>query len=255
MPAKKSTKSGRTPTDSYSVIRVESWGQFVELATAPPYLNWAFRGQADAQWSLTSTLSRYLKSYVDPGLWEEREKRIVRVFQRKAHHFLSHLPDKDDHFRWLALMQHHGAPTRLLDFTWSAYVAAFFAMERSKAESAVWALNPAETRFVTEHFDEYMKSSDESSLWIGEPYEMNKRLIAQSGTFVISKSLKKPIERIVEERKRSGDTLVKFVLPRDLVRQEGLRALFSMNLTNATLFPDLDGLARSMAYELEFSWA
>ena len=255
MPAKKSVTSGRTRRDSYEVIRVESWAEFVELATGPRYLNWAFRGQADARWSLTSTLSRYLEAYVDPKLWEEREQRILRVFQRKAHHFLSHLPAKDDHFRWLALMQHHGAPTRLLDFTWSAYVAAFFAMGRSRTEAAVWALNPEETRFVTECYDEYVKSTDLSSLWIGEPYEMNKRLIAQSGTFVISKSLKKPIERIVNERKRSSDTLVKFVLPRDQVRREGLRSLFSMNVTNATLFPDLDGLARSMAYELEFTWA
>jgi hypothetical protein len=34
-----------------------------------------------------------------------------------------------------------------------------------------------------------------------------------------------------------------------------MRALFMMNITNATLFPDLDGLARSLAYELEFHWA
>jgi len=39
-------------------------------------------------------------------------------------------------------MQHHGAPTRLIDFTWSPYVAAFFALERTLADGVVWAINP-----------------------------------------------------------------------------------------------------------------
>jgi hypothetical protein len=45
----------------------------------------------------------------------------------------------------------------------------------------------------------------------------------------------------------------KVVLGRGL-RAEGMHALYRMNITHATLFPDLDGLARSIAYELEESW-
>jgi len=51
------------------------------------------------------------------------------------------------------------------------------------------------------------------------------------------------------------DTLVRFEFPRSLVRNDAMRALFTMNITNATLFPDLDGLARSLGYELEFNFA
>ena len=43
-------------------------------------------------------------------------------------------------------MQHHGAPTRLIDFTWSPYVAAFFALERATGDAAVWAVNPGAHR-------------------------------------------------------------------------------------------------------------
>ena len=57
--------------------------------------------------------------------------------------FSTSLPAVDDDFQWLALMQHYGAPTRLLDFTWSPYVAAFFALERTLGDGVVWAMNPA----------------------------------------------------------------------------------------------------------------
>ena len=46
----------------------------------------------------------------------------------------------------------------------------------------------------------------------------------------------------------------KFVLKTENLRDNAMRSFYNMNITNATLFPDLDGLARSMAYELEFHW-
>jgi hypothetical protein len=74
----------------------------------------------------------------------------LRIFQKKAHLFLTHIPERSDTFQWLALMQHHGAPTRLLDFTWSRHVAAFFALERTTKRAAVWAVNPKRLVNVTE---------------------------------------------------------------------------------------------------------
>ena len=129
---------------SYRVFRLESWEAFLELVTKPPYSNWAFRGERDERWPLYSSLSRYLQNFgVAREAWPEQEARILRIFKRKAHQFLDKPPDADDDFQWMALMQHHGAPTRLIDFTWSPYVAAFFALERTLADGVVWAMNPA----------------------------------------------------------------------------------------------------------------
>src|SRR5437763_11891462 len=128
----------------YRVVRVESWDAFLKAITSPPYAHWAFRGERDERWPLYSSLSRYLQNFhVAPAAWAEQESRILRIFKRKAHQFLEKPPALDDDFHWLALMQHHGAPTRLIDFTWSPYVAAFFALERPLGDGVLWAMHQA----------------------------------------------------------------------------------------------------------------
>ncbi len=259
----------------YTVLRLESWDEFLRLITDSPYSNWAFRGLADERWPLSSKLSRYFENFrVDRRAWPEQEERILRIFKRKAHHFLTQPPDPNDEFQWLALMQHHGAPTRLVDFTWSPYVAAFFALEAATGDAAVWALNPVQLSYVHEqtipggrriappemnprvegNLRKYFLKADIPFIWVGEPQVMNRRLIAQSGTFAIPGVLTQPMEEILSSYPDPRNTLVKFVLPAGKVRKRGLRELYRMNITNATLFPDLDGLARSLAYELEFHW-
>src|SRR4029450_9207251 len=108
---------------------------------------------------------------------------------------------------------------------------------------------------VTEGLNEFLGDSRAGLIGIGEPFVMNTRLIAQSGTFIVTKQVGTPIEDIVVAYEDPKNTLVKFELPAELIRPPGMRALFMMHITNATLFPDLDGLARSLAYELEFHWA
>ncbi len=251
---------------SFRVFRLTSWEAFLKLVTSPPYSNWAFRGERDERWPLYSSLSRYLMNFgVAPRAWPEQEARILRIFKRKAHQFLAQPPDVDDDFQWMALMQHHGAPTRLIDFTWSPYVAAFFALERSLADGVVWAMNPARidssraprpTRMDPRNkgnVRRYFLPGRHRFIWMGEPYVMNRRLIAQSGTFAVPGVLNVPIEEIVSDADPEN-ILAKIVLTKP-VRDVGMRELYRMNITYATLFPDLDGLARSMGYELEFHWA
>lgn len=250
----------------YRTFRVDSWDAFLEHITKTPYSNWAFRGERDERWPLYSSLSRYLQNFaVAREAWPEQERRIIRIFKRKAHVFLDNPPDDDDDFHWLALMQHHGAPTRLLDFTWSPYVAAFFALERALDDCVVWAINPARvdsgraprpTRMdprIPGNFARYFLKGNHRFIWMGEPHSMNRRLIAQSGTFALPGVLDTPIEEILRDGDQ-GNVMAKFVIAQS-VREIGMRELYRMNITYSTLFPDLDGLARSMAYELEFHWA
>lgn len=261
----------------YEEHTIESWSQFVEIVGSARYANWAFRGHSDARWPLESTLGRRFKAArIHKNAWSEQESRILRIFKRKAHLFLDHIPDDADSFRWLALMQHHGAPTRLLDFTWSPYVAAFFALENAMADAAIWAVNPTALNqpvrlkkngkfarvdprtlgpWQEGNYERHLLGNQHSFVVYGEPRIMNQRLIAQSGTFVIPATLEKSVEEILSSYRDPKNALVKFVLKSNALRDRAMLELYTMNVTYYSLFPGLDGLARSMGYESEYSWA
>lgn len=250
-------------------LRISTWNEFVALSADLD--GWAFRGQQDAGWALKSSLSRYLEAFIpDRSTWRIREERAIRIFRRKAHNYLSNPAVLDNDLRCLALMQHHGAPTRLLDFTKSAFVAAFFAMESATTDAAVYALNTPRLWNATPlrsaqlnrdiidprlegNFSSYFLSNDNAILWIGEPTEMDRRLVAQSGTMVVPGMLDKSLDEILSEYRDEDALIKKIILPR-VLREEAMKALYRMNITNATLFPDLDGLARSIRVELEVIW-
>ena len=70
----------------------------------------------------------------------QSERWMIHELQKRHHLYDPTAPTPGGPFEWLALMPHHGAPTRLLDFTASVYVAAFFALADAGGESAVWAV-------------------------------------------------------------------------------------------------------------------
>lgn len=250
-------------------VVLNSWEDYIELALQLD--GWAFRGQEDASWPLLSSLSRHLFGFLpEKSLWQAREARSIRVFRRKAHNYLSNPYSIDDDLRCLAMIQHHGGATRLIDFTKSPFVAAFFALEKSQQDVAIFALNtpllwsaapnssPTMTRDVIDpringNMEKFFYHNKNDILWVGEPENMDSRLVAQSGTFVVPGVLDKSIDQILQNYCATQDIIKKIVLPQS-IRQEGLYALYRMNITNATLFPDLEGLAKSIRLESEIIW-
>jgi hypothetical protein len=104
---------------------------------------WAFRGQANATWKLEPSIERLRKMYFKSFIMDDAEGHVREAFKRRAHHYMRYLPGEKEELEWMALMRHHGAPTRLLDWTRSPYVAAFFAVAEASEgeESAIWAID------------------------------------------------------------------------------------------------------------------
>ncbi|MCL4744352.1 MAG: FRG domain-containing protein [Burkholderiaceae bacterium] len=250
-------------------LRVSTWEAFTSYADG--HDGWAFRGQTDAHRPLLTSLARrLLQTRTDRSAWREREERAIRVFRRKAHIYLPDRSVLDQMLRCLAMMQHHGAPTRLLDFTKSPFVAAFFALENATGESAVYALDtprlwasaprfdPSLTREridpqVQGNFERYFAANERALVWVGEPAEMDRRLVAQSGLLVMPGMLDQTLD-VQLQAYGDGAPLIERVILDPALRAEAMHQLYRMNITQATLFPDLEGLARSIAYELEEIW-
>ena len=105
---------------------------------------WLFRGQGLYRWSLTPTVTRVIQNLLPSAFNHEAfENSIIGIFKREAKAILSSVPREDDVLGWLALMQHYRAPNRLLDWTYSPFIALYFAIESLDLtkDSAIWALN------------------------------------------------------------------------------------------------------------------
>ena len=98
---------------------------------------WGFRGQRESRWTLQTSLDREVTVAHDTGHYplhrRGEEDDLLFRFQQQVQHYVAHLPSVEDRAGWLALMQHYGVPTRLLDWTQSPYVALYFAVEAAPA--------------------------------------------------------------------------------------------------------------------------
>src|SRR6266568_5424615 len=104
---------------------------------AAHHKGWLFRGHRCAEWKLETSLERTSRRC---GISEVKYERAVwREFRRHAHAYMPRVPADSDTIEWLAFMQHYGAPTRLLDFTYSFWIALFFAFEEADKTCAVVA--------------------------------------------------------------------------------------------------------------------
>jgi hypothetical protein len=271
-------------------ITIESWDVARQLSRK--LIGWVFRGQADSTWPLSTTLERRADQYnCLPALRRNRENWILRDFQRRAHHYIPDPPPLDRKLEWTALLQHHGGPTRLLDFTYSFYVAAFFAMEASSTDAAVWAVNlnkleeglctltkrppKRETRdIILERnialAETLLASGSGQFVLHVEPHRMNERMSTQQGTFLLSADIACSFtsnliatlgagEDEFQAPPKSASDLsfldlnaqacVKVMLPRGR-HASALADLWKMNVHAGSLFPGLDGFARSLQHHL-----
>lgn len=276
------------------------WDDAVRIATRwtrPAERDWIFRGQRDESWRLETSLERALNEFGCHDQPLRREAWMLRQFQRRAHHHLVNPPQK--RLEWLALMQHHGAPSRLLDFTYSFYVASVFALEPSGRDPAIWALNIGLLRERSRAalgvkgsstYSYLLKCSELAEAMLGlpcwsppcdmpprtiicaEPTRLNERISAQQGLFVLPTDLTcsleqnlmaafgysgndrtieaalEPIQGEAEIDPRST-ALVKIIISKEELNA-AICDLNEMNIHHGTLFPGMDGFARSLKRSL-----
>jgi hypothetical protein len=212
-----------------------------------------FRGHREAHWE------------VRPSLWRkhtpEDERNFTNRFRVRAALRRPAAPKEDDYPAWLSLMQHYGLPTRLLDWSRSPLVAAYFAVrsyrkkDTKAADAAIWMLDPhlmnnllfgndltfpIDSSTAKEMLDPAFKDrKDDKDVLAVMAVEHDMRMFVQQGAFTIHAA-----RDALNERKGHSQYLKPLLIPAEAVQQVAWET-FACGFRRGDLFPDLAKLQQS----------
>jgi hypothetical protein len=264
---------------SETICKAETISEFLALVAEftdlwfhdePTWGPW-FRGESDATWRLRPKL------YRDP-----QPKRDLRILEDEfQQEFIVRAPSlsperPQNSWDWYFLMQHSGAPTRLLDWTESALIALYFAVRNQSAgpnqlrDSAVWVMEPWKLNEFVVQVKEVIAPGAETGLekddadryrpWLPNRYAVSmelaktlpvavypthfhRRISSQRSCFTIHGSAHDGFEELPEPARQY---LRKIVIPSSKTEEIEAR-LAVAGIDEITIYPDLDGLGRWLA--------
>jgi len=276
--------------ERYKKIPICAWDEFIahiseiQSSDEENKMRWIYRGVRRSDYQLATSLEReaVISGFSLSDLVEKDiERRIINDFRRRAHHYLTHLPDLYDLSDWLALMQHYGAPTRLLDWTYSPLIAAYFAIEGAvDSPCAVWAMQsenyttrhtydeigsckievfykskikpklaqlPEETKRRQFALIQYLIRHPTPGVFLVNPFRMSERSSIQQAVHLMPGDMTQSFENNlqVHDIERDSLTQLEIAVTPD-IRKEFLRNLHRMNISRASIFPGLQGFSESM---------
>lgn len=222
---------------------IESWMDLARLIDelSRQDSTWLFRGEPAATYELRPAAGREGNDERSARTLKydlEQERIALRRFRHDAQPFVGFLPHSD--LEWLAIAQHHGMPTRLLDWTESILVAAFFAVEHAGNEGHAQIYGICDLPLLDPDQDQDPFTIDEVSIY--RPRHLNARISAQRSVFTIHPDPTLPLR---------DDRLRHWTVSQSACRELKL-TLDSCAVNYATLFPDLQGLARHVGWR--YKW-
>jgi len=247
----------KTWSELIELLFTGSWNPDLQRFRSP----FAFRGLASTHHHLSNSLLRL----AGRGSINTVEQSLLRNFSKYAH--AQPAPGVESVWHWLALGQHHGLPTRLIDWTYSPFVALHFATEHPEEyeqDGVVWCVNFVEANtllpkrlktilheeqsqtFTIDMLSEFrsLKAFDslahEPFVVFIEPPSLDTRILNQFALFSL---MPDPSARLDTFLEAHPHLCRRVVVPAEL-KWEVRDKLDQANINERTLFPGLDGLSR-----------
>lgn len=246
-------------------IRVSSWIELQEAVFDSSWQSALQRHRSNYVFRGVPSVSHTLETSLQTGGFEAHERHLLTSFRKYALRSAVH---GDWVWNWLSLAKHHGLPTRLLDWTYSPYVAMHFAtydFRRFEQDAALWCVDyrkinellPQPLRkvlgaedvniFTTEllnrvatTLDEYDALSTDDFVVFFEPPSLDERIVNQFALFSLPSSATMSLEALLCRRE---DLYRRVIIPAAL-KWEIRDKLDQANITERVLFPGLDGLSQ-----------
>jgi len=223
---------------------VDSWGDLSDLLERYRERRWLFRGETRCDHgSLVPKIGR--PSRLPRGNDERRyslknEMRVFGEFQRASRPYIQYEPSSS--IEWLALGQHHGLPTRLLDWTESFLVAAFFAVEKAgtrngkPCDALIYGVQDVEE--IEGDYDVFQQSG----VFAYRPGHISPRIPAQRSVFTVHSDPTEDFANEVTFRCEIASSACWQIK----------RTLNAAAINYGSMFPGIDGLCRQIDWS--FKW-
>ena len=272
-------------TMPYDADEIREIDRVIKIATT--HSTWWFRGHTKTTYRDPLTPKIFRDEYIPQNVVKpDTESSVIKEFKRVAPALAQNTPNQDDHCSWLSLMQHHGAPPRLLDWTENALVALYFAVENFSdgKDGELWAICPytlnekgyqrcdiatqsneilqylarepyLEINPVSDNQDRQGKLAKECGLDKIPQYPlalhpiMNfPRMVAQLSKFTIHPTPRQG--NTIPDLLTDKNYLFRCVIPK-YCKPKLINDLKSLGIFRRTLFPDLDGLSQTIKENLK----
>lgn len=214
--------------------RIDSFGALHDAVQEYGKETILFRGVKDISYGLVPKVGRYkkFKDYTIEGL-EKEERTMLRLFKERAWSTLTNAKSSD--WEFLALAQHHGLPTRLLDWTRNPLVAAYFAVEEyHQDDSLIYAYHHRTFIRIDRNPDPFKVKTISRFI----PNHITPRITAQVGLFTVHPHPREPL--VSNEIQR--------LIILNSFRKELKQILYNYGIHRASLFPDLDGISKHIGW-------
>lgn len=214
---------------------INDWISLASLIESNSDGTWIFRGETQSFQTLKPRAGRTQKTEYS----QASEEKSLDLFKKQARPYLGHSPSSD--LEWLAIAQHHGMWTRLLDWTESLLVAAYFATEKAGTAGDAVIYGVQGLRTITEEEEGWPFESHEGP-GIYHPPHITSRIPAQRSVFTVHSDPMVPF---------SPPSLSRWVITSSACNSIK-RILDACAINNSSLFPDLDGLSTYIAWR--YKW-
>lgn len=254
-------------------VEIKQWPELVHQLSLFHNSLWIFRGEGE--YTTSNLLPRIGRTGV---VHEEKynrfqiERTIFRQFQLRAITHLTRTPSND--WEWLAIGQHHGLPTRLLDWTRNPLATAFFALNDARGEQEV-VIDEYHDSDLPEENDRRLRTRDiddapfdrngcaviyalrapkaidtsiipspfsgYTDFMLLNPPHLVQRIISLDGVFIVFPKPAIPLEKTETRR----------ILVQKKDKGIFLKRPFRLGVHHASIFPDIDGIARHLAWRMQ----
>jgi len=241
-------------------LEVLSFLELIQILNMDQCGHVVYRGVIDQiEHKLIPSVGR-LEAYKNTSLAElqKHEKHILTLFKHRSYGDLPKVPAND--WIWLALAQHHGLPTRLLDWSYSPLVAAYFATEpKLRHDGTLLPPNSNGGAVYIFHDCDFVDGYGDSRSPIGfadhkivySPIVTN-RIAGQGGLFTIHSDPRVEFQLPFEHNDGNQAQWIKKIVFKPEVATEIQRSLYHMGIRKGSIYPDLDGYSSDINSRFQF---